>query len=248
MYYGNNEIGKLYYSDNEIGKAYLGDALVYESDGSTPPTPPIPYITTGLDHWWDGEWNSAINVHDSNSASWIDLIGSANMSLIGDAYFDTNCLTVPTRTRTNGATMTELSYSNTNVTIEIVCQTLVSSKVQGVFSFQKLVNRFTGFAFRANNTFNFYDGGPYASTTPNVISHYACAFNGNVIYKNGVQVSTTNSGMTLTQNRCGVNFYNSTNDYHLNAKVYCIRLYNRVLSSSEVASNYAVDAQRFGIS
>lgn len=49
-----------------------------------PPIPPLPrnYVTNGLTHYWDAEFNAARDRHDGDATVWKDLVGNKDLTLI----------------------------------------------------------------------------------------------------------------------------------------------------------------------
>lgn len=242
---GGSPASKFYLGSTEVTKIYKGDTLVYGGEEVT-----IPYIEEGLTNYWDGIWNANLGTHNSEATVWKDLVGGNDMTLQGNVGFTTNALSVLERNINSKATMQGIDFADTNVTLEIVCNANAAGVVGAVFAFAKGIagqfGRYTGFGFRGNNTFNFYDSGPYHATDPTIPTHYATSYSNTELYMNGELVTKTSSGMTLSANTFGVSF-SSSNSYQFSGKVYCIRLYNRTLSAAEINYNYLIDKARFNL-
>ena len=53
-----------------------------------PVQPPLPraYVTDGLPHYWDAEFNASRTEHDSESSVWKDLVGGKDLTMVSDPH------------------------------------------------------------------------------------------------------------------------------------------------------------------
>lgn len=210
-------------------------------------TIPTPYITNGLNAWWDGIWNVKKGVHDSSSRTWKNLLSSNNMTLNGSSSFGDTCLIIPTRNSSDNASMSRIDYPDNNVTLEIVFKAYTNN-AQTIFCFDYYnKSGFMGISSRSNNRLSFRQSGP---DVPHVYTQpIYCAYDyaNDYIYINGEKVTATGSGGSFVNiSHWGVS-YDARSLYSFSGEIYCIRLYNRVLSSTEINENYLIDKGRYGI-
>ena len=215
------------------------------------------YITDGLVACWDGEYNAGTSMtHSNNASNWLDVINNLPLNGYNHAW-DTNSAifngTSTYFTTTNTATKNAM---NTGQSVEIVCR--------------KNINAGWGVVFCANG--NYIMGlnintprtvclkGVY-SGNDNHQSSYQWIDDGNIhsysiYYSNwnmfldgsqanylGPQANGTSQGNYLL----GKRIYQGVSGGFLDGNIYCIRIYNRQLSSSEIVYNYNVDEARFGL-
>lgn len=207
--------------------------------------PANPYISNGLEGWWDGLWNTGVETHDNSSMTWKDLAGSNDMALNGNATFTTNALVIPEKKPSTWASFNRMQYSDNNVTMEIVFKAS-SSTVQAIFNFDIYGAGFKGIATRSNNRITFRQGGPDYVNVYTSPLHCAYNYQDDYIYVNGVKVTATGSGGSFTNPRYGVSF-DSRDMYSFSGEVYCIRIYGRLLTDAEIYSNYLVDKTRYNL-
>lgn len=218
------------------------------------------YVSDGLIHMWDGKENTGRLTHASSPAAWQDLVGSLHMTRNAACTFDSDGFVVSGQWK--AAT---IPGEATGVWfIEIVCKSTKDKTSQlvfngrsreasgGAFAFSN------GFSFRANGQVNFTNSGSAIVVNDHTVARtYSSSPGGGETdntYVNGVKQTDIVSGGAAfaTMGNNGVSC--STNSVSLRAgnypfygKIYCIRLYNRALTESEVAANYAIDKERFGV-
>ena len=205
-----------------------------------------PYVTEGLIAQWDGEWNGGIGRHKDDTNVWVDLAGNYDFS-IGSGYFGSNFYAL------GGLNCAINDSMPDNVaTIEIVCRNKGSSQENIIWATDK-----TGgyvkqicWVYRGCLGFGYYG---HSHSFGSSINSYACTFSAStllvpdVTYFNGeyrsyggyqdlFSVSGTRGGMMLNP-RYGTAIVD----------IFALRLYSRVLSADEVAYNYSIDQERFGI-
>lgn len=206
-----------------------------------------PYVSDGLVAMWDGEWNAGGGVHDPNATTWKDLIGGIELDIgsnsFGDKWFNS--------TQAVGAQSASESINLFQGTIEFVCESNTSSSS----CFFRLGGYVGGYALGI-----FYTkprtGDPYVCGIVQDISAYI-----NLVDVRHIAVTYNGTGVRMLLNAVPVEtFSGGTRAYGtvsiggaggrtspLNGKVYCARAYSTILTDVQLAANYAVDKERFGL-
>ena len=202
-----------------------------------------PYVTNGLVAMWDGEWNAGGSVHDSAATTWVDLSGTGNdLTVSSPAYFADNSFHV---NRASPAAITNNPIGGIPLTLEF-CGIEPNNDAGLTFGWIN-VNRFV--CHRATYIENFGNNGPGFHVDNGEL------FSGGEIYDSESTVSgTVFKNGEIVSSTIGANFsafnfdgFGARYDFKSSAIVKCLRLYNRRLTSAEIAHNYAVDKARFNL-
>ena len=204
------------------------------------------YLQGGLIAQWDGIDNVGAGTHNPDAKTWKDLVGTRDLALVSGkaAFADGNALECLSRSA--GYATGPAAACPDYKTIEIVCTQKTGSDIAVVFS--------AGSGPRA-----ILSEGAFAGTM-DMTKYYgwsgnpatlAVTYDGNSpsnYYENATLLtatSTTDSwGYGNLEGLCvGGRVSDEAHPYI--GKVYAIRLYDRVLSQSELAMNAAIDAVRF---
>ena len=228
--------------------------------------PASSYVQNGLVSMFDGVENAGKGVHQTGTlTSWVDLISEypvtiVNGAVAGDDYLDfsTNAAyAIPDGQRDNvptrggpytlevifvfpqpggGGIIYAGPYSGTARNV-VIPMRISSGQAQIAFS-------------RANSGITWIDLG---ESNPLGVQHLSITNSGNS------KPNAILNGTTLTVSNTSNNFASTTNYFGNGAssvasvargvpKYYHARLYNRVLTSAEIATNYAIDKARFNLS
>lgn len=239
------------------------------------PTPQATYVQDGLVHYWDGINNTG-NGHDSNATSWTDLIGSyaINKTNPGAVWLDNALFFNPASNYDLQAWTGTGSLNPTNtMTIEMVIDLTKNEAYPdgrggmiGHFASYGQTKQRRIATSRTDGSAGVYcnETNGFAATgfTNNIGVHsivgtYTTTTKSDGVYINGV-AKTKSLQHTYGEDSIrdyviigGYDHAGSSSDgenrYPFLGKIYAIRIYNRVLSASEIASNYAVDVTRFGL-
>lgn len=226
-----------------------------------------PYVTNGLVAWWDGLWNAGVGVHSSSATTWKDLVGSRNLTLAssGVSWYP-NALNSAISSGCAAKYTSGFSISSM-YTVEIVKSTTIgrsvlivnpssaSSSVNGCFllgtgdsSFRVAFGQSasTRREIAAGNIAN-YRSISIRYSTPGAVAS-SCMADGSSL------ALSHNSSWGNSNNYAGIRVFGrqdgdgyGSNGYPVRGYCHCIRIYNRQLTDDEVAANYAVDKQRFGL-
>ena len=238
---------------------------------SSPPTPiDLPYVTDGLEAFWDGEWNIGAGMHNSSTATWVDLSGHkrhmyAPAPLWGEnyAYCDgTTFNQIFRQTAQESEWFSDIVMSG-RYTIEFVQSMdvargdpmLLCDRIELNFSMRGAVINVNNSGFKiAINQTNYV--GYYTVNGINYLSKRChqfsadrtvgtCGVNG--IYAvqeaNFVAQNYTHGGLAIG----GRGDLYGTPYYSNGLCIYRVSIYSRSLSQDELEFNLATDVARFGL-
>lgn len=256
----SNAYGAWTFLNDGITKWFLTNAYL-NSFGIVSPAPP--YITTGLIYFLDAGNPSS---YPGSGTTWTDLMGSGkNMTLYGSpTYSSANggyILFVPASSQyaeTLSSFLTLLTfsvevwhyYTGTN-TGSFPC--LVSEIWPGTTANLNIV--FGNYPNTSALYINYYINPGWQSSagtvlTPNTWYHLVGIYSGTnlLIYVNGVNVVTTPNTQTPNSSTAGYRLMRrwDLGDYW-GGRIGIFRMYNRALTASEVAQNFANARTRFGL-
>lgn len=209
-----------------------------------------PYITDGLVAMWDGEWNAGVGgEHDDTTTIWTDLISGAKFTPTifdgGSIKFE-NGVAVYSNAVAISSGFSKQMYNN--FTIELG----LDNSAGDHYDFASRV--FSSYAIEVarGGTLGVYNG--YAPPREQMINGVLCLrvdAAKDTHYINGVQRYQRNKignygGTPFT---LGYSYKRNTSPTSLNGTIRMrgIRVYERALTDEEIAANYAVDKDRFGI-
>ena len=227
------------------------------------------YVTDGLIAMWDGDDNQGTGAHDPSATTWVDLTGRhsamafTSAPTVGANYFDV---------RSGGGYIADAADIATAVnaeacTIEIVCD--VKSLVQDGSLFaltDKDVKRTAWVRMAPSGSAagvvgameykasSYYQPYPNFDTTLNRVRSYSFAFSTGscAIYKDGASSGKTVAGKGVSGDTATSYFAigqrvskPSTSAAIADMKVYCVRIYDRILTADEISANHAQDVARF---
>lgn len=204
-----------------------------------------PYITDGLIFWLDG-------IEKGNDQSvWTDLIGGKQFALT-NAVFKTNSVAF-TANGAYGVCNGPLSVDANTETIEIACGTF--NLGTACILHQPKIDNKAGACFivgsdRKNSSYAM-DGVTRARwNLSSATGIKRISMNSSYAVNNGATISkgsndywgANNTGKTYLANNASLG-----KQYKASDGIYCIRIYNRILSVAEMQANQAVDASRFNL-
>ena len=210
------------------------------------PKPPSAqdYIQDGLVAMWDGIENAGWGVHNSTATTWKDLVGNHDMTIGGTGSF------MPNAFYSNGVSSAILPSGISLVYTEVALNFMSSSSADcGVLAIssggfrhgiQKLANG-NGICGGYSSWGHRYDPG-----VPFTIGvEKKSAFEQNGIAFNGIMNTGWDYGRggLSTLSSYGVSY--STHPFV--GYIHAIRAYSRALTAEEIAHNYAIDKERFGL-
>lgn len=213
----------------------------------------LPYVSDGLIHMWDGIENTH-NGHDSSTSTWYDLVGSNDLAKSSDNItWSDDSANIARNKASQYFTSDTASESCAGKSFEAVFTTdNATSGLVHVFSDSDAQGKVCVYT---DNTFNVRGaaGKTYLTGESAITAlHYVCGVfdqNGAIsaVYANGVAATQGNTSHSLSGQKTKVVIGQTDSGYKFGGKIYSIRVYNKQLTAAEVASNYAVDVNRFGI-
>jgi hypothetical protein len=198
------------------------------------------YIQDGLIAMWDGEWNAGFGVHDPNATVWKDLVGTNDLVVdLTVAEWDHNTLTI------RGDTLQGVETDPIHA--EFVWRDGANEREMGNYIsvgnnkgiaawwYAHAVSGGNG-AFSTNNA-GFQAKNQWRSRS------FCYQVNNKQYWVNG------NKATVLYPVNNSSYGYLSGFRAHSTKPMYVrnIRLYNRALTAEEIAYNYNIDKQRFGL-
>ena len=231
---------------------------------------PIPYITDGLIAMWDGEWNTGVGIHDDSATVWKDLTGNRSHDFIlvsGNYVWEDKALFGLERSTgrlgsLNISSLGEvgtvecvvnLGYGHDNVAFQngVILEGAYNSgtiAVRGVgYASGKCCQILSGVHYVPW----FLSPGYNTRAEDRIISFGSTIQSGDTdfCFFNGEASKTYNYNSTWkTSSTIILGAYRIGDErYPFYGPIYCIRIYSRKLSSEEIAYNFQIDQERFGI-
>lgn len=213
-----------------------------------------PYITNGLIAMWDGEWNAGGGKHTTDTEQFVNLATGARCPTTNDFVIDNNAAGSNDINNTNRIYFTDVNlYGITTITYEIILKATQYRTVNnGSIVGASTNNKFEAYPYGINATPNWQSkkGGTTAIQlnqrfyANGDITHYAFIADSSqvIMYQNG-------SKLVTKANTKAINY--ASDDFPFIAlagfsgRLYCGRIYNRALTDDEIATNYAIDVNRF---
>ena len=210
-----------------------------------------PYVSDNMTLWLDGIYNKSTG-HDSSATSWENLI-------TGDLFANTG-ITVGSDGMVFDGTAGHGFLGDkpsSPTTIEVVIDVTTPSTTQCIIN--GFGNTYNGNVTVKSNALlqrrGSTNGGSHALGTGlhthTFVIGTAQYVDGNVITDGSTTISLSSEGKMTIGNAVGadgISLNTTSGAYPLTGTIKCIRFYSDVLTAEEVASNFAVDATRFGIS
>ena len=218
-----------------------------------------PYVTDGMVAMWDGEWNAGGGVHDLSATKWKELISGTDCESVGtptwgDKFFRST-------SNKNSAYFNSFCPDTINApghTVEIVSEKRTDSR--GVIWGSYGINGANGSNFeyyRSHKYFRaYYNASPDirsdSYTFPIGVTKYfaACRDGDEYSIKDGEGrklASTETAVRNLKQSVMRIGTDSRTLSMCFDGDIFCIRVYNRALTTEEIAHNYAIDKARFNL-
>ena len=213
-----------------------------------------PYVTDGLISMWDAEFNCFEGLHQTNSTKWIDIVSGYNLELAtGTPTWEAKANVINGKWGIVSPELQALfkSANKNNLSYEL-CFSALPYKITGtVLGFTDTLN---GTITNANTIGDWCWSGvwipsnKFKTTRKGTLS---VVRNGQTNYTDvyadgeafGGKSSTTGNP---TGETFGIGYgYGQWNSAPTGIKIHCIRLYNRMLTESEIQKNKDIDTNRF---
>ena len=209
------------------------------------------YVHDAANLFLDGIWNAGEGVHSDILTSWVDISGNCQPTPLGTGNtVGENCITSD---GTGNGRMTVPDVDPINLgtfTLEVLFKMNGNVDVN-----QAIIGRVYTKSYYINtwnNNLSVWLGGkPNRLGAINVtdkfliqITHTGSSFS---LWLNGEKVISNRTNTILTDTSKLNLFGYSGNGTAFMGSIFALRLHNRVLTDAEIAQNYEVDKQRFGL-
>ena len=254
-----------YIGRSEPRRSMLG-AVGTDDDGSSDWV--NPYVTDGMIAMWDGEWNMGGGVHISETMKWKDICGNEpdltpSDSLTPLEFSDRGLVTnsVIPQNSTSGRLFNNTASSYTvecgflNLRLNYNFPAFSNGKAGSTngtrivsYSFSVPPGNNTPVLCNVNNTqYNLSSTISVGDKTSFSISYDGSSAG---VYHNGVLDSTVGIGTSNPLTLLTIGGYLSWGNAYTEgcySEYYFFRIYSRSLTAAEIAYNYSIDKERFGI-
>lgn len=217
-------------------------AIAYEGE-----EPEIPYVTDGLVAMYDGIWNNGIMRHSDNIKRWKNLVGDTDGVLNGMFITDSSV-----RSTYSGYVQIPNvdSMTGNEFTYEIAVR---------MHGYESLDHRIFWGDGTSRPYINLSGGGIFQAMTrggSDAVKNYtgdarfyphAFSFaigNGASLYADGVHVRTVSYSSDKARSISMPRYGDASS---LDIEIWCIRIYDKILSQEEVEFNHVIDLERFGL-
>lgn len=215
------------------------------------------YVQNGLEVIWDGIENTR-NGHVTTPTNWENLVSTSyDMKNKKGSSFQSDCAVF------TGSEWFKTAYTNKKyATVEVVFQKDNSSEYilvktsnsgasgNGIALIDSIGTSSVkvGTYSRHGSQVNSSDLAPGVKVSLSVTQGTNTTDVGSA-YANGMSASHAESSVDWAYGNYSIGAYDryANGGYFFKGKIYCIRLYTRELTESEVLHNYAIDKQRFGL-
>lgn len=241
--YGTDSIYDAKYGERQIERAYHGESFVFEH---------CPYTRDGLILWLDGINNTG-HGHDSNANSWIDLVGGTewvqNYSPLRGGHWESNHFIYDSTDTEDASFHCSLIFPE-NFTVEVCFERFTNiSQYNTVFTVKNdHISLYRG-ATESGIIFKLPD------TRPSIANYKRTGCYISINRQSMVaSIWTPYSSETIPQS--SITKLDGIRQYHLGGidaahmfggRIYGMRIYDRMLSETEMQSDWNADISRYGL-
>lgn len=218
------------------------------------------YVQSGLIWQIDAVENIGLGQHSDTSATWSNLKTgeSYHYSITGETplwHSDSWESVSSTNGRFFSATWPDLATTD-GATVEIVSSKTSASRGIIIGAYGITGGNKCNFEWYANSTFRaYYDGSPNLVSQNNTFPigrrKYLCATRAGNDYavsnENEILAQTSSASRRFTASDCNIGSDGRIDSMCLYGEICAIRIYNRRITASEIAANYAIDNARFNL-
>ena len=214
-----------------------------------------PYITDGLIAHWDGLWNIGPDKHNPTSTVWTDLVNGTSVALNGQTFSENSLIhnRVKSTIKFYPAGLEQLSTRSYEFIFRILesecvdCNFIAANTTNN--GFKHILINTNRIGIRIHNAVFGID--LKDSTGSTGCQNFATTSSATI---NNGDVSLYTSGKfgarDATLRSWNDTYFTFPNTSSIQgSNIYCelcaIRIYNRILSATEIATNYAIDKSRF---
>ena len=210
------------------------------------------YIHDSANLFLDGIWNAGEGVHNDTLTSWVDLSGNCQPTPLGTGNtVGTNCITSDGM-ESGRMTVPDLDPINlTTFTLELIYQKEgVNSDNQVIMGRNHLTSYYVNTAGKSLITWigakNSYIGGGLDETAIHTLQ-LTCTGTTATAWVDGLKTVENFEANAQSTNNVLRLFGGAATTVCFKGSILAVRLHNRILNDAELAQNYEVDKQRFGL-
>lgn len=231
-----------------------------------------PYVTDGLVAMWDGQWNVAGGMHDANATTWADISGNGcDLNAPAHYSFGSYFCDLPAGNRFYGTLPSVMSATTTEIvgcftesyTLSTDCDLGVEVGNRGLgamFLSNMNATRDVLVATRTSNASSqtvYKTRGAYPASTATAYVNALTSFSGSTelnggrtfsLYVNGQARSGSATSYWTAPASTPTTWIGVGTTGKTDIRLCCVRIYSRILTAAEIAANYAIDRERFGLS
>lgn len=256
--------GKLVYVGNSIEESNWMKDIGISQD--------LPYTKDGLVLWYDGINNGGIGIHNDNTSdgksTWIDLSDNGNnMEIYGTDFtlsdgWNTNSLKLDgtSHTMSSNNPLKDQTLTSQSYTIEVIFKKnsiglhrYILGINNGFYPTYSSSEQGLIYINDGTNSNDFYSYSKNTSTIDTIMSYAGTYVKNSTIntvelYTNASDVITNNDNWYSTDLKEPYGMDTDINySAFVDANIYAIRIYDRVLTPEEIKNNFDLDKLRFGI-
>lgn len=230
------------YIGNDRCRLYVGSSRRCVVTENANPYDELGYIKDGKTFHLDGI--STGNIADA----WTDLVGGVSFPIVsGVTYVNDHFNFASGHDVMKSSNYTELNFPLTG-TIEAVCKFQHADGVGIIYSYKAGGMSIIYYGKNLYSAIQGSESQPYYAARNYTGTVLQVSLSGNAGYFNNVLQTAAGSGsMRRMGSYCVIGNGHTSTNYPLIGDIYSIRYYNRVLTADEVAHNYTIDQQRFGL-
>lgn len=202
-----------------------------------------PYVTDGLVAMWDGKWNVGLGRYNPQAKIWKDLVGSKDLTVTSAGTFIDGYLSC------SGTKYAAYSTGGMTGIVSVECgfrffSGSIIAQIQNNGTYRGLYN-----GIRAGRLAIGGIGMRVLSIVHNQFATYSYVFSPFLARCNGYEADTSTHDYTQFGFTDCMSIGGRQNNATGGAKVDVLfmRLYNRALTVNEIAYNYSIDKERFGL-
>ena len=216
-----------------------------------------PYVRDGLIAWWDGEWNAGPGVHDDRAAVWRDLVGDRDMTVGSTFRWGPNYIRNMGFSECATAANKHIPAAQFR-TLELVYRQDIRSLASTNESMYFVMDSYGGTTGTGKSLYAtggtllmLRVAGPKKDMPTSTfgaahtaVMTYGEGMTASALYVDGAKSTQTTSAFYKNYKATKCVSVGST-DGPLCGRIYCVRVYNRVLTEAEMEANRAADRARF---
>lgn len=200
------------------------------------------YVQRGLIAMWDAIENAGWGIHDATTRTWKDLVGSRDMSLTSYITIGDDAVTFASNYQSG--TYANIPFNDV-VCVEFVYRANVARVAYGVSFNSSGTYKYIAWRQQGKHIFMGNYGKNFLVDPTAARQSYHYDYSTTRLYVDGQERSSTGTGGTFSAEPAGVNTYGGA--YSIDGAFSSLRVYSSALTAAEIAANYTIDKERFGL-